>query len=118
MKYYVDAQPDLKLTLKMLNPLAGQLHGRDEEEVSLNVLIRIWRSTVVVQRKNLSSNPYVKRIKENIRLSSHLNQMDPSINPEISFAYMQLEVFWLINKISYYRKKIWPYQIERNIYAF
>lgn len=54
MKYYVEAQPDLKLTLKMLNPLAGQLLGRNGEEVSLNVLTRIWKSTAVVQRQNLS----------------------------------------------------------------
>lgn len=38
----------------MLNPLSGQLHGRNGEEMSLIVLTQIWRSTVVVQRKNLS----------------------------------------------------------------
>lgn len=72
----------------MLNLLVGQLHGRNGEEMSFNVLTPIWRSTAVVQKENLSFNLYVKRIKENIRLLFYLNQMDPSINLEIAFAYM------------------------------
>lgn len=72
----------------MLNLLVGQLHGRNGEEMSFNVLTQIWRSTAVVQKENLSFNLYVKRIKENTRLLFYLNQMDPSINLEIAFAYM------------------------------